>query len=56
MAKQDITVEELVRMIEKGELRLPEMQRLKHASAAPVTVGRSGNTFALLAIGRQWII
>jgi len=27
MAKQDITVEELVRMIEKGELRLPEMQR-----------------------------
>ncbi|NCY20821.1 DUF262 domain-containing protein [bacterium] len=27
MAKQDINVEELVRMIEKGELRLPEMQR-----------------------------
>jgi len=56
MAKQDITVEELVRMIEKGELRLPEIQRPRPVSGAPVTVGRSGNTFALLAIGRQWII
>jgi hypothetical protein len=51
MAKQDITVEELVRMIEKGGLRLPEMQRPRPVSAAPVTVGRSGSTCAPLAIG-----
>ena len=51
MAKQDITVEELVRMIEKGELRLPEMQRLRHASGVRATGGRFGSTYALLAIG-----
>lgn len=27
MAKADATVEELVRQIERGEVRLPEMQR-----------------------------
>ena len=30
--------------------------RPRPVSAAHATVGRSGNTFALLAIGRQWII
>jgi hypothetical protein len=52
MEKQVITVEELVRMIEKGKLRLPEMQRPRPVSAAHVTVGRSGSTYAPPAIGQ----
>lgn len=32
MAKSEKSVEELVSMIERGELRLPEMQRLKRTA------------------------
>jgi hypothetical protein len=43
MARAEATVEELVGMIERGELRLPEMQRRHVLRTTRVRVGRIWN-------------